>query len=240
MSSWSRSATRPVTACTCAAATTGALPSVHAPRRSTRPRGEGSGAATLPRELRPGAESGFSRLITEARAVQDHRQLLSRRGSVQPGRGRRPEHLRHFRTDGGWASTFTQEWPAPSKKNQLSYTIAYVNGDVDSGFGDTLINYRYQASEEGPGCVAFSPRVSVVLPTGNRDRSLGDGTVGLQFNLPVSKQLNDWDVHWNGGLTWLPRAQGELEGSATRRRERRENSSRRFLRGARSTGSCRC
>ena len=52
--------------------------------------------------------------------------------------------------------------------------------------------------------------MSVVLPTGNRDRSLGDGTVGLQFNLPVSKQLNDWYVHWNGGLTWLPRAQGEL------------------------------
>ena len=44
---------------------------------------------------RAGPESGFSGCITEARAVQDHRQLLSRRGSVQPGGGRGPEHLRH-------------------------------------------------------------------------------------------------------------------------------------------------
>ena len=49
--------------------------------------------------------------------------------------------------------------------------------------------------------------MSLVLPTGNRDRGLGDGSRGLQFNLPVSKQLNDWYVHWNGGLTWLPRAE---------------------------------
>ena len=56
---------------------------------------------------------------------------------------------------GGWASTFTQEWPAPSQTHQLSYTVAFLNGDVDSGFGDTLINYRYQASEEGPGRVGL-------------------------------------------------------------------------------------
>jgi DtxR family transcriptional regulator, Mn-dependent transcriptional regulator len=125
-----------------------------------------------------------------------------------------------MRSQGAWASTFTQEWPAPSQTHQLSYTVAFLNGDEASGFGDTLINYRYQAAEEGPGRVAMSPRVSVVLPTGNRGKGLGDGSAGLQFNLPVSKQLNDWYVHWNGGLTWLPKAQGELRGDASDERER--------------------
>jgi DtxR family Mn-dependent transcriptional regulator len=125
-----------------------------------------------------------------------------------------------MRSQGIWASTFTQEWPAPSQTHQLSYTVAVFNGDQASGFGDTLINYRYQAAEEGPGRVAFSPRVSLVVPTGNRGKGLGDGTAGLQFNLPMSKQLNDWYVHVNGGLTWLPRAQGELRRDSARERER--------------------
>src|SRR3954447_14714398 len=124
-----------------------------------------------------------------------------------------------MRSQGIWASTFTQEWPAPSQTHQLSYTVAFLNGGDSAGFGDTLINYRYQASEEGPGRVAFSPRASLVLPTGSRNKGLGDGTAGLQFNLPVSKQLNDWYVHLNGGLTWLPKAQGEPRIDAPRERE---------------------
>ena len=60
------------------------------------------------------------------------------------------------------------------------------------GFGDALINYRYQALMEGPGRPAFSPRVSVVLPFGDVPGELGDGSAGLQFNLPFSKQTGDW------------------------------------------------
>ena len=124
------------------------------------------------------------------------------------------------RIQGSWASTFTQEWPVASQKHQLSYTVAYLDADAQSGFGDALINYRYQATLEGPGRAAFSPRVSVIVPTGSRNDGLGDGSVGLQFNLPVSKQIRDWYVHWNGGLTWLPRAQGEFQSSASSSRER--------------------
>jgi DtxR family Mn-dependent transcriptional regulator len=124
------------------------------------------------------------------------------------------------RMHGSWTGTFTQEWPVRSQTHQLSYTVAFQNADAQSGFGDTLLNYRYQASLEGPGRVAFSPRVSLVLPTGNRDKALGDGSMGLQFDLPVSKQIMDWSLHWNTGLTWLPRAQGELQSSGASRRER--------------------
>ena len=37
----------------------------------------------------------------------------------------------------------------------------------------------------------------------------GDGSLGLQFNLPFSKQRGDVYWHWNAGLTWLPGAEVE-------------------------------
>jgi DtxR family Mn-dependent transcriptional regulator len=135
------------------------------------------------------------------------------------------------RIQGNWASTFTQEWPVRSQTHQLSYTVSFLDVDAQAGFGDTLLNYRYQASLEGPGRVAFSPRVSLVVPTGNRDKDLGDGSMGLQFNLPVSKQVMDWALHWNTGLTWLPRAQGETEDPTSSRR-RRENLVSPFIAGS--------
>lgn len=109
------------------------------------------------------------------------------------------------RIGGAWAGTFTQEWPVPSQTHQLSYTLAVQQGDPRNGFGDTLINYRYQVSLDTPGSVAFSPRLSAILPTGSAASGRGNGSGGLQVNLPISKQLGDWSVHGNAGLTWLPR-----------------------------------
>jgi hypothetical protein len=51
---------------------------------------------------------------------------------------------------------------------------------------------------------AFAPRASLVLPTGGDE--IGAGSAGLQINLPFSKRTGDWYWHWNGGFTWLPRA----------------------------------
>ena len=73
-----------------------------------------------------------------------------------------------------------------------------------SALGDTLLNYRYQALMEGPGRPAFSPRVSLILPTGNVGTAAARDRPGLQVNLPFSKQTGDVYWHWNGGLTWLP------------------------------------
>ena len=111
--------------------------------------------------------------------------------------------------DDGWAAGFTEEWPLGSQTHQLSYTLAWQDGGTYVGLGDTLINYRWQALVEGRGRPAFSPRVSVILPTGSVTRGLGDGSLGLQMNFPFSKQRGDVYWHWNGGMTWLPRA--ELE-----------------------------
>jgi DtxR family Mn-dependent transcriptional regulator len=106
------------------------------------------------------------------------------------------------RSNGDWAETFTQEWPVVSQKHQFSYTLAWGTEGGAATFGDTLLNYRYQAMLEEPGRPAFSPRVSVILPTASGDTA--DGAAGLQFNLPFSKQTGDVYWHWNAGLTWLP------------------------------------
>ncbi len=111
------------------------------------------------------------------------------------------------RVGGSWAASFTQEWPVASQTHQFSYTLAFVNDGGQNGPGDMMLNYRYQATVEGPGRPAFSPRLSLILPSGNSDEGLGDGSLGLQVNLPVSKQTGDWYWHWNGGFTWLPNAQ---------------------------------
>ena len=120
-----------------------------------------------------------------------------------------------MRMNGSWAAAFTQEWPLFSQTHQFSYTVAFLDDGDENGVGDTLLNYRYQVMLEGPGRPAFSPRVSLVLPSGNSAKGLGSGSIGLQVNLPFSKQRGNWYWHGNGGLTWLPRAnatfrQGDL------------------------------
>ena len=111
-----------------------------------------------------------------------------------------------MRIQGTWAASFTQEWPIATQTHQLSYTLAFINDGTQNGVGDALLNYRYQAMMEGPGRPACSPRLSLVLPSGNSGKGLGNGSLGLQVNLPFSKQTGDWYWHWNGGVTWLPRA----------------------------------
>ena len=106
--------------------------------------------------------------------------------------------------DGAWAMTFTQEWPAPSMTHQVSYTATLVNIADETGIGDALLNYRYQLFEEGPGRPAISPRISLIIPSGDEERGLGFGGWGLQFNLPVSKQVGDFYLHGNAGVTWWP------------------------------------
>ena len=115
---------------------------------------------------------------------------------------------------GGWAATFTQEWPAPGIRHQLSYTIPVTRLNGADGIGDVALNYRYQLFEEGPGRAAVAPRVTLLCPTGNEGRGLGVGAWGLQANVPVSKQLRDFYVHANVGLTWYPHVPSEVSPSA--------------------------
>src|SRR6266567_6649777 len=115
----------------------------------------------------------------------------------------------------GWSFTFTQEWPVFSLEHQLSYTIPsfhLIDGtDRVYGIGDILINYRYQALEEGDLKPAFAPRFSLILPTGNRDRGTGNGVVGYQWSLPFSKKVaSRLALHANFGITYLPHVRSPM------------------------------
>ena len=117
------------------------------------------------------------------------------------------QHIATFaRQNGTWTAAYTDEWPMISQVHQFSYTVPYAwlddsEGGAD-GIGDVLLNYRYQALFESDGLPAFAPRISLILPTGDENRGLGDGSTGYQINLPVSKIMTDRiTLHGNAGLT---------------------------------------
>lgn len=110
-----------------------------------------------------------------------------------------------LRSKGGqWAAGFTQEWPVRTQRHQLSVTLAFTAGAGSQAIGDALVNYRLQVLAEAPGRPAFSPRLSVILPSSQASSSLG-----WQMNLPVSKRLGAVYLHGNAGMTWLREAQSE-------------------------------
>ena len=113
------------------------------------------------------------------------------------------------RNDEIWQFAFTQEWPFTTQKHQLSYTLPFAGVSGTNGIGDVLINYRYQALMEDADSPAISPRVSVILPTGVSEFTRD--SIGVQFNLPVSRQRGDLYLHANGGFTWYPRADPRLD-----------------------------
>lgn len=103
-----------------------------------------------------------------------------------------------------WQASFTQEWPVPGVRHQLSYTIPFSRSDGIGGLNDVLLHYRYQILEETPARPAIAPRASLVIPTGREADGLGDGRLGLEINLPASKQFGDLYVHANAGVRWIP------------------------------------
>jgi len=109
---------------------------------------------------------------------------------------------------------FTQEWPVFSQTHQFSFTLPYTffdeRGRNESGLEDVSLSYRLQLTMESATTPAIAPRLSIILPTGDPDRELGNDTVGWQFNLPVSKIVSDrWTVHYNAGATLLPDVEGQ-------------------------------
>lgn len=124
------------------------------------------------------------------------------------------QHITCTRRQGhDWAFNFTQEWPVGSQDHQFSYTIPYFwlrnEGRRVQGLGDVFLNYRYQALYETSTTPAFSPRLSLILPSGNVDKDLGNGSLGYQILLPFSKIVSDRvTVHANAGVTSFFDVQG--------------------------------
>jgi hypothetical protein len=112
-----------------------------------------------------------------------------------------------------WTYSFTQEVPMPGRaRHQLSYTFSRLRVSGMRGTGDTLLNYRYQLVGSGDARVAFAPRVSLLLATGDPVLGTGTGGTGVQANLPLSVALSKRLVsHTNVGTT-VVRAARSAEG----------------------------
>ncbi len=149
--------------------------------------------------------------------IEDNSFLIEEAYNQEPGV---VQHIFNFIYSGdsrqrGWAFSFTQEWPVPGQDHQFSYTVpsyhVFNDGERQYGIGDVLLNYRYQALEEGPGKPAFAPRFSLILPTGNRDKGTGNGVVGYQWALPFSKIVAPrLALHANFGVTYLPHVRSPM------------------------------
>lgn len=113
-----------------------------------------------------------------------------------------------------YVSTLTQEWPAPGQRHQLSVTVplqrTLTEGGIAQGLGDVSLNYRLQLVGDGESPAAFSPRLTLLVPSGNADRNLGSGGYGAQVNLPLSLTLSpSFVTHTNLGVTRLFAARGQ-------------------------------
>lgn len=102
----------------------------------------------------------------------------------------------------------------PEAAHQFSYTIPYRRVDSDfgdrSGLGDIALNYRYQLAGSGDTRFACTPRLSLLLPTGEDEHGLGAGGAGVQLNVATSTVLSKGLVaHTNLGGTYTDSATNE-------------------------------
>ncbi|WP_291270854.1 transporter [Geothrix sp.] len=148
--------------------------------------------------------------------IQDNSFLLEEAYNQETGVIQHIQTFSRLQRSGDWVYTFTEEWPWGGQRHQLSLTapVQRLASSPDGGrrgMGDLALNYRYQALGDGSSVVAFSPRLSVLLPTGNHNQGRGNGNPGLQVNLPLSVVLSDRFVtHMNLGYTYTPHAKDLL------------------------------
>ncbi len=142
-----------------------------------------------------------------SKAIADNSFFIEEAFNQEPGVVQHISNFLYLRDD-AFHYVFTQEWPVPDMRHQLSLTLPFSSLSTtprQNGVGDILLNYRFGAVQHEN--VGFAPRVSLIIPSGNNDRGLGDGSAGVQFNLPFSHRVHEhWIYHLNAGSTILPRA----------------------------------
>jgi len=145
----------------------------------------------------------------DAKRIEDNSFLIEEAYNQEEGVIQYIQSYKYSKKTKNWNYTFTNEIPMLSQTHQFSFTVplARVGDDptFQSGLGDTALNYRYQLIKNED--LALSPRFSVILPTGQHKKGLGNGATGYQVNIPLSVDLADkWVSHWNAGATYTPNA----------------------------------
>lgn len=148
---------------------------------------------------------------TQPAAIQDNSFLVEEAYNQEKGVIQHINTLSYLADSHDWSYTFTQEWPVGGQRHQFSYSLTVARPGAfaahGAGIGDSLLNYRYQWVGSGDTRVAFAPRLSLIVPSGNYRVGHGYGGAGVQSNLPLSVVLNrKWVTHWNAGTTFVPHA----------------------------------
>ncbi len=146
----------------------------------------------------------------EIAKIRDNLFLLEEAYNQEPGVIQHIQTMLYNPRPRSWSYGFTEEWPVPDDRNQLSVTVPVSNGGEGekTALNDVLLNFRHQVlGVGGEGKVAFAPRLSLAMPTGDYRDASGRGVFGLQLNAPFSIELGDHFVtHLNAGVTLTPGA----------------------------------
>jgi len=152
------------------------------------------------------------------RPIQDNSFLIEEAYNQEPGVIQHIGNFQRSLRNRAWTFAFTEEWPVLGQTHQASLTFvaAGTAGEaMGTGLGDLALNYRWQALGDGDSVLALSPRLTLLLPTGDASRGLGTGGVGLQVNLPLSAVLaRSLVTHLNLGATYVPSAWASASESA--------------------------
>ncbi len=142
--------------------------------------------------------------------IRDNLFLLEEAYNQEPGVIQHIQSLQLAPRTGMWSYVFTEEWPVPRDRHQLSLSFTALRPEPTGGaaIGDLLLNYRLQIlGAGGAGWLAMAPRLSLVLPTGDWRSGAGRGAFGVQANVPVSIELGSaFVLHANAGATIVPSA----------------------------------
>ncbi|HEV7923349.1 MAG TPA: transporter [Thermoanaerobaculia bacterium] len=141
--------------------------------------------------------------------IQDNSFLTEEAYNQDPGVVQHISIFQRDRLTDQWTTSFTQEWPAPGLKHQLSYGV----GTAGSRFTDLALNYRYQLLGDAEARLAMAPRFTVTLPTGRWREGVGNGAIGYQGALATSLVLAPhWQTHFDVGAGYVPHAHDPLAG----------------------------
>ncbi|HYS55581.1 MAG TPA: transporter [Thermoanaerobaculia bacterium] len=144
--------------------------------------------------------------LSDEPGIQDNSLLTEEAYNQEPAI---VQHISLFQRDirtHTWIYTFTQEWPAPAQKHQLSYTVPLQTG---GRIGDVALNYRYQLAGNSDSKFAATPRFTLMLPTGDWRRGQGNGAVGYNVEMATSlAPVEQWNFHFDAGVITVPHSHG--------------------------------
>jgi len=142
----------------------------------------------------PRGELNFSRLIFTEKAFPEDEAVLFE--DFTKGRN----GVRDWSTE-----VLVERRVGPRGQVELSVPVVahdVTNGATTGGVGDVTVSYKHVLYADVPSLTIFSAALDLVVPTGDRDRGLGDGTVSVLPGLLAGKEIRNLVI------------QGEVRGEA--------------------------